>query len=243
MSEFPSSRNFSRHCDNLNEVLRTITQIARTHKRAIRERDAPAELALRKVHTLMIGVFAETRLRKIIDDPTGFNAHERRVIWRHSSQDGRWRSSVDLAARKHWSVPTGAELRLALPQPARDRVLNVLSLLRGELAPIITHRNKLAHGQWVWQLKSQSDDQFLSTPHDLDYNYAAIASRQKTLEFIARLVHVLCVSEPTFDRDFDHIASDIRAEQSRLDGSDYDAFAETLRRSHSEGLRKRGIET
>lgn len=234
---FPSSPNFSKHCDNLNEVLKAITQIERTHKRAIRERDTAAERVLRKMHTLMIGVFAESRLRKIVDDPTGFNEEERQVVWQQKSQDGRWRAAVDLAARKHWSLPSSASLDTTLPEPARARVMSVLSLLRGELEPVITDRNKIAHGQWVWQLKSQSDDQFLQTPRHLDYNYSAIASRHKTLEYVARLVHVLCVSEPTFDRDFDLIAGVIAAEKQKLDGSAYDAFAESLRRSHSRGVR------
>lgn len=237
MSDFPSSPNFSKHCDNLNEVVKAITQIERTHKRAIRERDAPAENALRKVHTLMVGVFAEARLRKIVDDPTGFSEAERNIIWQRRSQDERWRAAVDLAARKHWHVPAGAALAAALPQPSRDRVLSVLSLLRGELAPVITDRNKIAHGQWVWQLRSGSDHQFLRSPRDLDYNYSAIASRHKTLEYIARLVHVLAVSEPTFDRDFESISGVIAAEHHKLDGSTYDAFAESLRRGHTRHVR------
>jgi hypothetical protein len=243
LSDFPSSPNFSKHCENLNEVLRAITQIERSHKRAIREGDAPAENALRKIHTLMVGVFAEARLRKIIDDPTGFDEHERQAIWQHKSQDERWRAAVDLSARKHWLVPASAALGTTLPQPARDRVLSVLRLLQGELSPVITDRNKLAHGQWIWELKSQSDDQFLKTPRDLDYNYSAIASRHKILEYIARLVHALCVSEPTFDRDFDAIASVIAAERDKLDGSDYGVFAESLRRSHSAGVRQRARQT
>lgn len=231
-----ASESFSRHSENLAEVVRDMTQIERVHKNAIRASDLPSELALRRVHLLLLAVFAEARLRKIIDDPTGFTDAERHDIWRKTSQEQRWVEAVTLAARRHYGVH---DVRTELPSPARERILTIINLLRGELAPVITDRNKLAHGQWIWQLKSGSDEDFVGTPRNLLYNYSALVARHAAIENIGRLVHVLCVSEPTFDRDFASIMIAISNALHELDGHGYDQFATELRRRHQVGLAKR----
>jgi hypothetical protein len=48
---------------------------------------------------------------------------------------------------------------------------------------------------------------------------------------IADLVHVLAVSEPTFQRDFDAISSEIARLTPDADGHDYAAYVRDLRRS------------
>jgi hypothetical protein len=226
---YPSSPNFSKHSENLRAVQRALKQVERAHKRAIRDGDRPSEVAMRKVHTLLVGMFAEAQLRKIVDDPTGFNARERELIWLHRSQDQRWTAAVNYAARRHYGVLVHQSLHEVLPITELDRVERVLGFLSGELAPVITDRNRLAHGQWVWQLKSGSDDQFVSEPFSRDYNYVAIKARHDMLKNIARLVHVLCVSEPTFARDFEDLMKRIDASRPRLGGNGFDAFSAELK--------------
>lgn len=210
--------------------MRTLKQIERVHKTAIRDRDEPSELALRRVHTLLLGVYAESRLRKIIDDPTGFDDQERRAIWLKQSQDQRWVETVERAARRHYHV-AAEPLLDHLPDIPAQRISDVTRLLRTELAPIITDRNRLAHGQWVWQLKSRSEDTFVANQSTYDFNYVALRARYDLLDYIGRLVNVLCVSEPTFDRDFDVLMHKIRIASGNLDGSTYSSFADQLRRS------------
>jgi hypothetical protein len=220
--------------------MRTLTQVERAHKARIRTGDEPGEMAMRRIHLLLLAVFAEARLRKIIDDPTGFDAHERALIWTKQSQEQRWTAAVDLAARKHYQIGDSPDLESSLPPTARQRIRVTKSLLKGELSPVITDRNKLAHGQWVWQLRSKSDEEFVSTPRVLDFNYSALMARYTAIENIARLVHTLCVSEPTFDRDFESIFDRISSALNELDGHAYSAFAADLVRRHQTGLSKRG---
>ncbi|QGN34500.1 hypothetical protein [Microlunatus sp. Gsoil 973] len=231
MTSYPTSPNFLKHAANLNAVIAALTQVERAHKRAIRDHDEPSEMAFRKVHTLLLGVYAEARLRKIIDDPTGFNDRERRLIWSNRSQEQRWVTAVELAARRHYQVLTHEELANVLPPLALGRIEAVSDLLVGELSAIITDRNRLAHGQWVWQLRSSSDDQFSSTPHDYDYNYEALRARRSLLDKIGELVNLLCVSEPTFDREFNTLTRNIEDARSKLDGMTYPELAAQLRRS------------
>lgn len=228
---YPTDSDFTKHSENLASVSAALTQVERLHKRAIREGDEPAESAMRRTHLLLVGVFAEARLRKIITDPTGFNGRERQLIWSRTSQDLRWQAAVEFAVRRSYKVLMHRELAESVPEPALTRVQTVLTLLREDLAPTVTDRNKLAHGQWKWQLKSRSEDAFIAEPLTLDYNYVAIKARHSILEWTAQLVHILCVSAPTFARDFTLVADRIEAARDNLDGSGYEVFRARLQRT------------
>lgn len=228
-SSYPTSAEFRKHSANLKAVTAALVQIERAHKRAIREADQPSELATRKIHTLLLGVYAEARLRKIIEDPTGFNDRERELIWLEKRQDKRWLSTVDFAARRHYGVLAHQSLNEVLSIVALARVEDVSAILRRDLAPVITDRNRIAHGQWVWQLKSRSENQFTVDQSNFDYNYVALRARFRLLDLIGRLVNVLCVSEPTFDRDFSSLMQKIDEVKKDLDGSNYSTFASQLR--------------
>jgi len=229
VSSYPTTAEFRKHSENLQAVASALVQVERTHKRAIRENDQPSELAIRKVHTLLLGVYAEARLRKIIEDPTGFNGRERELIWLEKRQDKRWLSAVDFAARRHYGVMAHQSLDEVLSAAALNRVERVAAILRDDLAPVITDRNRIAHGQWVWQLKSRSENQFTVDQSNFDYNYVALRARLRLLDLIGRLVNVLCVSEPTFDRDFASLMRKIDDARNGLDGSTYPTFAAQLR--------------
>lgn len=230
MATFPTSVEFGRHTENLNAVAAALTQIERAHKRSIRDGDEPAEHALRKVHTLLLGVYAEARLRKILTDPTGFNNRERELIWLKASQGDRWLAAVDFAVRRHYQVLAHQSLEDVLPVDIVQRIGDVNGLLETDLEPIITDRNRLAHGQWVWQLKSRKENEFVSNPSSYDLNYTALRARFKLIDFIGRLVGVLCVSEPTFNRDFDLLMKKIGETKQDLGGDGYAELVSQLRR-------------
>jgi hypothetical protein len=229
--DFPSSPTFRKHAENLRVIVSTLTQVERAHKRAIRDSDSASEMAMRVVHTLLLGVFAEAQLRKILEDPSGFNDRERRLIWLEKSQEKRWLAAVDFATRRHYEVMTHQELNDVVAKDALERVAAVSRLLQGDLAPVITDRNRLAHGQWIHQLKSRSEDSFVVNSTTFDYNFVALRARKRLLDSIARLVNVLAVSGPTFDRDFGGLVVKIDEAKADLDGAGYAAFAAQLRRT------------
>ena len=239
MTNFPTSVEFSKHVENLNAVLAALTQFQRAHKRAIRAGDQPGEQAMRKVHTLLLGVYAEARLRKIIRDPTGFSEQERATIWLERSQKDRWLAAVDLAVRRHYLVLPQQSLSEGLSPDVLARVDEVKRLLNKDLEPVITDRNRLAHGQWIWQLASQEDDRFTVAQASYDYNYVALQARFDLLDLIGRLVNALCVSEPTFTRDFDALMVRVAKAKTRLGGAGYQDLAAQLRRQRRAGMQKR----
>jgi hypothetical protein len=180
---------------------------------------------------------AEARLRKNLADPTGFNDKERKVLQRASTQLDRWTLSVELAFRRHYSVPIHRDLdEFQLGLPAFLKYRSVISLLDAHLASVIEDRNNTAHGQWAWHLNSK-ETAFVG-PASEPLNYAAIKARSDLIEAVGDLVHILVVSEPTFERDFDVVAASIDRLSTRVEGAGYEDFARTLRSQEIESFRR-----
>ena len=222
---------YRKHSSNAAKVKSELVQIERAHKHAIRAGDQPATEALSRLHMLLVGVLAEAFLRKIVSDPGGFNDREGDLIRRAGSQLNRWHRAVELAFRRHYRVPVHLDLdEDSLPGAAHAQVEQCAELLDGDLRPIIESRNKIAHGQWVWQLNSRETD-FLPQKAPPPLNYRAIWARSKVIADVGDLISVLAVSEPTFQRDYDMLIESIEDCRPLLAGDDYDEFVAELKRT------------
>lgn len=227
---FPQSVPFSHHSENLAEIRSTLKQIERLHKAEVRRTGSaktpnqaqPSVAAIRRVHLLIVGILAEAILKKVIADPTGFEDPERREIWSKSSQEEQWKATVNLAFRRHFAVAASVILdEASLGKAPNDQRELLLSLISKQLSPVITDRNKIAHANWVWQLKSKTNDQFIQTPRNhAHYNYSKISSLRSLVQALGDLIHVLAVSEPTFQRDYDQQISLISKCAAEIDVSD-----------------------
>jgi hypothetical protein len=231
----PPEHPFHKHTANLRVLKRGLTQAERQHKEAIRQgSDAAIEFAAR-VHTLIVGMVSEARLRTIVSDPDGFNDREREMIGRARSQLGRWQGAVDLAFRRQYLVP----VHLAVAAPTVDtmvasRYIVLQQLLERDLRTVIEDRNKAAHGQWAWILNSKESGFTGRSPGVL--NYRAIQRRAEILAALAGIVHALVVSEPTFERDFDELYSLVQTAKQRIDGPDYPDLVDSLREAKKRRL-------
>lgn len=227
---YPSSAEFRKHSQNFAAVKAELTQIELLHKQSIRAGKEPEIRSMRRTHTLYLGIYAEAKLRKILSDPTGFNESEREALWHVSDQYSRWVSAVQLAFRRHYSVLFHLPLNeYTLGVSVSSRADQVIQLLAEYVKPVIEVRNKLAHGQWVWQLKSRSEGQFVQNSTNYDSNYTTTVSTHAVIETVGNLVHILAVSEPTFDRDYDSLMKQLDAARSGLDGQSYGDFVKELR--------------
>jgi hypothetical protein len=198
---YPTTPEFRKHCENFARVKAELRQIERVHKRSIRQGHETEISAVRRVHMLYVGVLAEAKLRMILTDPTGFNELEQAVIWGNAQQLTRWTGSVELALRRHYRIPIHEPLLANLGPDVAARAAQVLSLLSTDLKPVIEDRNKIAHGQWVWQLASREENHFKQTQQVFDDNYVVSTSKSELIETIGDLIHTLAVSKPTFVRD------------------------------------------
>lgn len=230
--KLPADHPFRRHSQNLGALISGLRQAERIHKQMIRRRDAPGVEFSRRMHSLMVGMIAEARLRKIIHDPQGFNERELKLISASKSQIDRWKSAVDFAFRRQYAVPMHLEIRDSSADPTViSRHGIIIDMLDGDLKPIIEGRNKTAHGQWVWELNN-NETQFKGLAGE-SMNYLAISRRGDIINNLAEIVHVLIVSEPAFQRDFDRLYGEVSATRREIDGNDYPEFEAKIRGSMS----------
>ena len=225
--QYLASADFTKHSENLRVARQGLIQIQRAHKDAIRDGNEAAVTTLARVHGLQIGIVAEAWIRKVIADPNGFNDRERSYLRQARSRIDTWSMTVDLAFRRHFSVP----LHLEIDQHTTNMVTatqfaTISGLITSELAPVIEDRNKVAHAQWAWHLNSR-ETQF-TRPAPMPINYSALLSRAKLIRAIGQIVTVLTLSGWTFQRDYDNLVAQVRSAQAGLDGSYYEEFKRRL---------------
>lgn len=233
MQHLPSTHPFRKHSQNLRAVASGLKQAERLHKDAIRRNDLPGTSFAARMHQMMVGLLAEAHLRKAIADPDGFNDRERELLRASRSQLERWSYAVELAFRRHYSVPLHLTVDEQLGPPTSEQFLQVQEMLEQDLRVVIEDRNKIAHAQWEWLLNSK-EKAFIG-PADVPLNYVQTSSRSQAIDLLARLVHVLVVSEPTFQRDYARIMADIKSARQRFAGAEYEEFAATLRSRNRPG--------
>jgi hypothetical protein len=225
--ELEADHQYRRASENLREIRKGLRQAERGHKEAIRHGDEPAIDFCRRIHLLMVGLVAEASLRKIIADPAGFNEKERGLLLRES-QAARWLRAVEFAFRHHYLIPLHLEINEGKVDPREvQRHGQIIEVLEGDLEPIITDRNKLAHAQWTWLLNFK--ETAISGPAPPTLNYRAIEHRGKAIGAIADLVTDLVVSEPTFKRDFEGHFEEVARQRALFAGPDYQALVHQLR--------------
>lgn len=230
MSKLPANHPFRRHAANLAAVKKGLRQLERLHRAAIRKGDQPAIETLARFHMLGVGLMAEAQLRAILWDPNGFNERERSLLRNVTGQLNRWGAAVEYAFRRHFSVPVHRDLdKFVLGGGPFEQFQTVLSVLNSHLSVVIDDRNRTAHAQWVWHLNNKETAFVGAAPRPL--NYRAIKARSDLIVNIGKLVHVLAVSEPTFQRDFAAISSEINRLAPLVDGNDYAAYVRELRRT------------
>lgn len=230
MYSLPRNHAFRLHADNLAAVRAGLVQAERLHKNAIREGDGAAVSFLGRMHAINVGMMAEARLNKILWDPQGFNALERELLVAARSHFDRWMLTVDLAFRRHYRVPVHEKLGQSLDRAVAAQLQELRGTLEQDLKPVIEDRNKTAHGQWRWFLNEKNLQELRevrAAPKPL--NYRAIQARSKAIEALGDIVHVLAVSEPTFQRDYDAALAQVRDWRTLMDGRDYEQFAAQLR--------------
>jgi hypothetical protein len=228
MSKLPAQHPFRKHSENLRAVAAGLKQAQRAHKAAISRNDDGATDFLSRIHQVMIGLLAEAELRKIVNDPDGFNDKERSVISQERTQLSRWKRSVELAIRRHYSVPLHLEISDAnTAQGVTGQYGAIVNLLDNHLALVIEDRNKLAHAQWKWLLNNP--ETAFAGPAVPPLNYLASKRRGEIITRIARLVYTLAVSESTFQRDYSLTYSEITTIKADINGSDYPIWVKELR--------------
>lgn len=217
------------HVENLREVTFATDSLGLSlrHNLAL-GKNLEAE-SLTRIYALLVGVWAEVRLQKILFEPGGFQAARRGLVILCKKQQAKWEMAVKLGFCEHLGVPDNvilngtatipvddiqqkvnkifsnidAELTTKLDTAKMAKYQSIIQLIRSDLLYIVELRNKLAHGQLCFILNSKGNDIVQSKIDALNQeNNLTLQNKLKLLENLANIIHDLVVTEPTFDRDF-----------------------------------------
>ena len=82
------------HVANLREIDHAMDKIARSLRASISQGDEATNSAFMRLYALLLGTWAECRLRKLMYEPQGFIDTERETIQTESTQLKQWQKAV-----------------------------------------------------------------------------------------------------------------------------------------------------
>lgn len=230
---------YQAHVLNLRSVKIGVERVERELRSAISRGDEVSSEALLKILLLLVGGWAECRLRKLLYEPNGFGEEDRRKITAERHQLGWWRKSLEVGFRKRYQIPR-ANLQNSLRPTARMLYIEMFNAVDSDLKPIIEIRNTLAHGQWARPLNSDSTDISSNMIRSLN-NENALSARFKItiLESLAATLHDLVSGNDAFERDFDSHFTKLENARRNLSNRSYQDWKDGMVRKYSAGRQKR----
>jgi hypothetical protein len=230
---------YTYHVENMRSVGSALKQVSRQVKLAIKSEDPDSLRSFKPLYILLSGVWAECRLQKLLYE-AGVQQNIRDAVGAESTQLDKWSALVRLAFRQHYSVPATKDLDSStLGFTPNARMSEILDILNNELRLVMEVRNKLAHGQWVYPLNSDNT-QVESDKYDLIHNtpYLGFSFRRKAVGHLCDIIHLLVVSRPTFERDFDKKHRLLSAARDRINNYDYAQWESELKARYIAGRAK-----
>ena len=227
------------HVYNLRAVSSSFDCILRELNGNLARKNVTTSDALLKTAMLLLGAWAENRLRKLVFEPNGFTAVERSRIDAAITQLECWKCALELGFRRRHQLPY-AHLEAALPITSRARYQILYDILNNDLRPVIEARNKLAHGQWIRPLNNSNDD---FSPHIAasinGENALTVKSKKRILESLARLIHDLVAGNDAFERDFDTHYQSLENAKRDITTRSYDKWLLAMTSKYERGRQTR----
>ena len=218
------------HVKNLREVQTALKNISLLARAAIASDDSSNNLrSLVRLYALILGCWAETRLRKLLHEQGGFSEAKRQEIMESDSRICQWKSLVDIAFRKHYGLKNTNITRTSIGVASFAYYEVLHEVLDEELAIVIQIRNKLAHGQWIYPLNAKETD--MNCVHYMKINKENLLSLQfkyDLLIHLSNLTHDLVVSHETFQRDFESHFQKLEQVRHNLKSRDYSKYKDNL---------------
>ena len=220
------------HLENERALTEAFDVARQSCKNAIRAGKPKQETILTKNCALLLGAKLETTLFRIIHDPSGFTADQRRRIDSASTVADEWLRVVREAFASRHDISISQVPRL-LPFTAQARYVEMERLVKDQFIPLIELRNSLAHGQWYRTLNNSGtkiDPRRMAQLARLSVWRLAI--QDNILHHVSLLIHDLVVTRAAFERDFDKRWNDLHSAITRLESSSGERWAQKLRDRH-----------
>lgn len=226
---------YKAHVKNLRAVDTALQRMFRELNSSLSRSDETTADALLKTTMLLLGAWAEDRLRKMLYEPNGFSAAERQHITSVGKQIDIWKLALERGFRKRYQIPL-ADLLQTLPFTPRARYSALLNVIDVDLRPIIEVRNKLAHGQWVRPLNSDNNDYSQLHMQQINgENAHSVKCKHRLLEYLSQIIHDLAVGSEAFERDFDMHYSNLEHAKREIASRSYQNWLYAMRAKYQRG--------
>lgn len=221
------------HCENLRHLKRGIDVLKSDLNKSIAQED---EIKINIYNKLLSGIitsWSEVRVLKLINEPNGFTYFERCFIEdKNLSLEGKWRKALIIAICKAYSINYLCPNNKLIKNNAVERILSIdvknkfkelSDIIDNDLVPSINIRNKIAHGQWKYPITRDFKSIDVNLQNQFyNENITVFSYRINVFEKLSQMIHDLCVSKPTFERDFDRLFANIRSEKGRNHNETYE---------------------
>jgi len=208
------------HVDNLRSIEYSIKDQFQILKLKIKkdEISTPHYSSSLKNLILLLGIWSESRLNKLLSEPDAFTAREIDIINLYKQKIAQWNIVVELSFRKHYSIHIGEELNEDnLGKDNFHKYNKIQDTIRDYLKVIVEMRNKLAHGQWCCQLNKSGNSLNTETITILNNeNYISLQVKYQLLKYFGDLIYLLAVSNPAFSTQFESLYKEINDRSIRL---------------------------
>ncbi|WP_210437782.1 hypothetical protein [Vibrio crassostreae] len=235
------SKIYKQHVANLRELELALSHTSRLARSEIASKDPQQSLrSLLRLYSFLIGAWAETRLKKLLNEEYGFTEEERNSVQSQSSQYEQWCLTVDLAFRKHHKIRKAPldERNIGVAHAARRAAL--LDVLANELKILIEIRNKLAHGQWIYPFNNEGTEVEQNKYRLINQeNLQSLQYKLALVGHLADAIHDLVVSPETFERDFEDHFKKLYQVRTNLVTKSYEKYSQSLIRSREKAREKR----
>jgi len=201
------------HQENFDAIDSAIKEIDSMLSKTISKNEESLIQPLKRIYGILIGIWAECRLNKLLYEKFGFNDIHRKNIRSGDNIFEQWQISVEIA----FCVNYKPEDLFQLPFSARTKLDEILKMLEEDLKPIIEIRNKLAHGQWVYPFNNECTQIEEKKKKDLiDENFLTLRWKKELISRIAVIINNLVTSKEHFENDFDNNYKEIEEIKKKL---------------------------
>lgn len=228
---------YNYHSTNLSAVQRALTHLALSIRHSIARQQVSTEESLVRLYTLLLATWAEARLVKLIHEKRAFTVEERAHLLDEPSQLACWKATVRKAFQKHYKTRKLSETTLGVANYARHT--RIQEILDSEFDLIISLRNRLAHGQWVYPLNNTRNAVATTYMAALKReNFGRLQQKKNILFHVSEIIHHLVVSKPWFETAFDVHYRAILDATRNLEKRSYSSYREQLRAKLQRGRQR-----
>jgi hypothetical protein len=194
-----------------------------------------AESTFLSIYTMMLGIWCEARLHKLLYETGAFDENQRNIIYNQGSLEQKWKTALAVALRKQHKVPqTEPVSKTNVGITAFFYYQQILKWIDTYFLPVITRRNKIAHGQWAFAFVNYQQGWTDSSTFQIcqvtmkaihTENLLTIRKKAEILTQISTTVNNIAVDEKVYKAaDFDQQYSKIDELVSALEKIDYKAY-------------------